>query len=131
MKPAGRGNDPAAPVTVVASGEVVTRHELQFHVAVANDKTIETILKRTLSHADTKVLTAPKLVLFSGKRGCLKIVTETAYIRGYKKGADTDGAIDYEPVVARVEQGIAINVTGTVSADRKNVTLAMGASVST
>lgn len=67
---------------------------------------------------------APKMTTFNGQRAYIKIATLRAYVADFKIIRDQQGKIkSYDQVVDTAESGLTLDLQGTVSANRKYVTL--------
>ncbi|MFI5382147.1 MAG: M56 family metallopeptidase, partial [Tepidisphaerales bacterium] len=66
-------------------------------------------------------LTAPRITVFNGQTGTVRVGTERAYVARYRAGGA--GEDKWVPVNETVNDGIDIEIQPTVSADRKYVTV--------
>lgn len=69
-------------------------------------------------------LTAPRVTLFNGQRAYLFVTRQIAYVSDLTPVVAT-GAVGYDPTVDLVNSGVVLDVSATVSADRKYVTLTL------
>lgn len=69
-------------------------------------------------------MTAPRVTLFNGQRGYVLVSTELAYVSDLTATVGT-GASSFSPTVSILSTGVVLDVTATVSADRKYVTLTL------
>jgi len=70
------------------------------------------------------VLAAPMVTTHNGQQAFVRTGTSRAYVADLKVTRDREGKVKaYEPVVEAAESGLVLDVQGTVSADRKYVTL--------
>jgi beta-lactamase regulating signal transducer with metallopeptidase domain len=85
--------------------------------------TLLTIIAR---QAGASTRAAPKMTTFNGQRAYIKIATQRAYVADLKIVRDEQGkAKSYEPVLDNAESGLTLDLQGTVSANRKYVTLSI------
>ncbi len=82
------------------------------------------LLRATQAAQTSTVLTAPRVTLFNGQRAYLSVSTVTTYVSDLEPVV-AQGAVSYDPIPAQFPSGITLDVTGTVSADRKYVTLTL------
>ncbi|HZN69851.1 MAG TPA: hypothetical protein VFB66_31545 [Tepidisphaeraceae bacterium] len=71
------------------------------------------------------VLVAPRFTLFNGQRAHVLLAEETPYVSGYSIVNLPNGGVKYEPRVDTAQAGFVVETVGTVSADRKYVTLTL------
>jgi general secretion pathway protein D/MSHA biogenesis protein MshL len=97
-----------------------------------DDLTLSFFLRAVQSHRDAKVLTAPRVTVLSGESAYIRVVKETSYIADYEF-EDITAQFEGAPtrVIANVTReliagGVVLNITPTISADKKYVTLLIG-----
>lgn len=73
-------------------------------------------------------LTAPRLTLFNGQRGYVIVARQIAFISDLEPIPDAAG---FSTTVAVTQSGVILDVEGTVSADRRYVTLTVRPSLAT
>jgi tetratricopeptide (TPR) repeat protein len=100
--------------------------------SVLDDLTLSFFLRAVQSHRDAKVLTAPRVTVLSGESAYIRVVKETSYIADYEF-EDITAQFEGAPtrIIANVTReliagGVVLNVTPTISADKKYVTLLIG-----
>jgi beta-lactamase regulating signal transducer with metallopeptidase domain len=86
-----------------------------------DDDQLDKLFKSVQASPDSTILSAPRVMLFNGQQGSIAIGEEIPYITGWT--APKDGKRD--PQVSFVKTGFIFNLQGTVSADRKYVTMNM------
>jgi type II secretory pathway component GspD/PulD (secretin) len=89
---------------------------------LVDDTSLEAILRATRKDEKSRVLTAPKLTVYNTQRANVFVASQIAYIRDYDIEIAQDAAIP-DPVVGTFQDGIALDVRPTISADRKYITL--------
>ncbi len=97
---------------------------------LVDDTSLEAILRATRKDEKSRVLTAPKLTVYNTQRANVFVASQIAYIRDYDIEIAQDAAIA-DPVVGTFQDGIALDVRPTISADRKYITLEMRPTVAT
>ncbi|NUN47481.1 MAG: hypothetical protein HUU15_01460 [Candidatus Brocadiae bacterium] len=89
-----------------------------------DDVSLEAILRATRKDEKSRILTAPKLTVYNTQRANIFVASQIAYIRDYDIEIAQDAAIA-DPVVGTFQDGIALDVRPTISADRKYITIEM------
>lgn len=69
---------------------------------------------------DVALLGSPRIQLYNGQEGIIKLSVRRPYVMGYKKG---QGATAFEPIVGVIESGQTLSFQATASDDRKHVDL--------
>lgn len=82
------------------------------------------LLRATQAQQNTTVVTAPRVTLSNGQRGYVVVSTQTAYVSDLEPVVGTR-SVGFDPTISIIESGILLDVQGTVSADRKYVTLTL------
>lgn len=95
------------------------------------DAQVGQFLKLVQSDSDSITTTAPRITLFNGQRAYVRVATSKAYLSGYTPTTKGDGEVRYEPVVKSAENGILLDLTSTVSSDRRFVTVSLHPQVTT
>jgi beta-lactamase regulating signal transducer with metallopeptidase domain len=70
------------------------------------------------------ILSSPRLTIFNGQRAYVAIVQQRAYVADLKVNRLGD-QISFDPVVQTVDDGFIFDVQGTISANRRYVTLTL------
>ncbi|MBI2922527.1 MAG: hypothetical protein HYY18_15860 [Planctomycetes bacterium] len=91
---------------------------------LVDDTGLEAILRATRKDERARILTAPKLTVYNTQRANIFVASQIAYIRDYDIEIAQDAAIA-DPIVGTFQDGIALDVRPTISADRKYITLEM------
>jgi len=97
-----------------------------------DDLEVSLLLRATQAHADAKVLTAPKVTVLSGESASFYVqntisyalppnVQYGAYSGAYAGGGGTTSAVQQN--VGMIPVGSVLNITPTISRDKKNVLL--------
>ncbi|HEG44494.1 MAG TPA: hypothetical protein ENH94_10650, partial [Phycisphaerales bacterium] len=101
---------------------------------ILDDLEVDFAVRATQMHANSKTLTAPKLVVLSGETGSISVIKNRPYVSDVTLSTDTsttDGtvagqafAIQYlEQTIDQIQTGIMMSVTPTITADKKYVIL--------
>jgi type II secretory pathway component GspD/PulD (secretin) len=100
--------------------------------SVLDDLQVSFFLQAVQSHKDSKVLTAPRVTVLSGESAYIRVVKETAYVSNYTfeditaSGSNQPTRTVATATTAVVGGGVVLNVTPTISADKKYVSLLIG-----
>lgn len=89
---------------------------------IIGDVSVTVLLKATQANRRATSLSAPRITFFNGQRGYVLIATQLSYISDLDPAVGTDAAL-FDPEVSVVSSGVVLDVEGTVSADRRYVTL--------
>lgn len=94
-----------------------------------DDLQLNFLIRATQAHRDAKVLTAPKVTVISGERANISVLKESAYVSDYEF-EDITASGDNQPVrtianptINTIVGGVTLNVTPTISDDKKYVGL--------
>jgi general secretion pathway protein D len=82
------------------------------------------LVRATQALQNSTVVTAPRVTLSNGQRGYVVVSTQTAYVSDLEPVVGTR-SVGFDPTISIIESGILLDVQGTVSADRKYVTLTL------
>ncbi|MFA6187153.1 MAG: hypothetical protein WC770_08090, partial [Phycisphaerae bacterium] len=99
--------------------------------SVLDDLSLSFFLRATQAHRDAKMLTAPRVTVLSGESAAMRVSKETAYVSDYdfqditSSGDSQPVRVIADPTTDTVTGGVVLNVTPTISADKKYVILAI------
>ena len=82
------------------------------------------LLRATQASRSATVVTAPRVTLFNGQRAYVLVANQRSYISDLNAQVGTGTGI-FDPEIDVVESGVLLDVSATVSADRKYVTLTL------
>lgn len=99
-------------------------------LTIVDNTSLEAILRATRKDEKSRLLTAPKLTVYNTQRANVFVASQIAYVRDFDIEIAQDAAIA-DPVVGTFQDGIALDVRPTISADRKYITLEMRPTVAT
>jgi tetratricopeptide (TPR) repeat protein len=100
--------------------------------SILDDLQATFLIRATQGHTDSKILNAPKVTVLNGESATVSVQKEMAYISNWTinqiTGAGGVGAgniisTQWLPTVGTTQPGVVLNVTPTISADRKYVIL--------
>ena len=100
--------------------------------SIIDDLQVSFLIRATLAHAESKVLNAPKVTVLSGESAAIRVETEWTYIADYEfeditqAGLEAPTRVIADPQPETILDGVVLNVTPTISADKKYVLLRMG-----
>ncbi len=109
----GKGGGPVAGVTTPA---------LSIGGTFLDDIQVDFLLQATQASGVARTLTAPRITIFNGQRAYVTVGTQQAYISSYQPTVSDNTAIS-TPIVSFVPTGSVLDVEGTVSADKRYVTM--------
>jgi type II secretory pathway component GspD/PulD (secretin)/tetratricopeptide (TPR) repeat protein len=85
---------------------------------------VDFLIRATQADSRTTVLTAPRLVLFNGQRSWVAVTIQQGYVSQLNPVAVT-GAVAQAPVTSVIDSGAVLDVTATVTADKRYVTMTL------
>jgi len=103
-------------------GQLVTEPGLVVAGTFLDDIQVDFLLAATQASQTSRAMTAPRLTLFNGQRAYVTVGTRTAYVSDISPVV-SGNVISFEPEVEDILTGAIMDVRGTVSADRRYVTL--------
>ncbi|MCC7145650.1 MAG: hypothetical protein IT443_04320 [Phycisphaeraceae bacterium] len=89
---------------------------------------LSVLLNATQASRQAVSLTAPRLTFFNGQRAYVLVATQTSFISDLEPVEDTGG---FDVTLDVINTGVVMDVEGTVSADRRYVTLTLRPSLAT
>ncbi|KKK76259.1 hypothetical protein LCGC14_2865470, partial [marine sediment metagenome] len=122
---------PAGGLSTTVPGSIgsVTNTALSFAGTFLDDVQVDFLVSATQAHQTSRTLTAPRLTLFNGQRAYVSIADQQAYVAELEPVVG-DNAQTFRPIVNIISTGTVLDVEGTVSADRRYVTLTLRPQVS-
>ena len=106
--------------TGVAGGISVSQPSIMTSGTFLDDLQVNFIVQATQANQTTRTLTAPRVTVTSGKAGHVAIGRYQSYISGYDVQTNQN-VVAYIPQTDYVQSGVILDVTPTVSADRRYV----------
>jgi type II secretory pathway component GspD/PulD (secretin) len=124
--------DPASLGTAVPGNLATeaTTPNLSTGVTFLSDFQANLVVTATEDAVNSTNLTAPRVTLFNGQRAYVLVSTETAYVSNLTPVVAA-GAVGFAATINTVQSGVVLDVTATISADRKYVTLTLRPTLST
>lgn len=93
-----------------------------------DDIQVDFLVTATEAHSATRTLTAPRLTIYNGQRAYVVVGSQVAYVASLEP-VIAENAAATRPDIATVGTGTVLDVEGTVSADRRYVTMTIRPSV--
>ncbi|QNN24212.1 hypothetical protein HED60_18695 [Planctomycetales bacterium ZRK34] len=87
-----------------------------------NDIQVDLLIRATQANRRSTQLTAPRVTFFNGQRAYVLVATQLSYISDLDPVVGTRSAA-FDPEISVVSSGVILDIEGTVSADRRYVTL--------
>ena len=121
----------------VGSGSIPHAIELLGGVqygSVLDDLAVSFFLKATQAHRDAKMLTAPRVTVLSGESAYIRVIKEISYVADYDfedittSGDNPVTRVIADPSTEITTGGVVLNVTPTITADKKYVILQINTS---
>jgi len=93
-----------------------------------DDIQVDFLIKATQADRRTVALTAPRLTFTNGQTSNIYVATQVAFVSDLTPIV-SESAVGFDPQLATVNEGVRLLVEGTISADRRYVTMNVDASV--
>ncbi len=123
-----RGGTSLTPGRFGAGGGDVAPNALSLGVSFIDDLEVDLLVNATQAHNRSLTLTAPRVTFFNGQRAYVLVARQIAFISDLEPVPDTNS---FDVTTAVVNSGVVLDVEGTVSADRRYVTMTMRPSLAT
>lgn len=85
------------------------------------------LIRATQAHTDSKVLNAPKVTVLNGESATIRVQKEISYVSDWTIeqviAGEAIAITQQEPEIDTIQPGVVLNITPTISADRKYVIL--------
>jgi general secretion pathway protein D len=94
-----------------------------------NDIQVDFLVKATQADRRSVQLTAPRLTFTNGQIANIVVATQTAFVSQLTPVVATE-AVGFDPTVSVASEGVTLQVEGTVSSDRRYVTMNVQTGVS-
>jgi type II secretory pathway component GspD/PulD (secretin) len=100
--------------------------------SILDDLQATFLIRATQAHTDSKILNAPKVTVLNGESATVRVQKEIAYVSNWTinqltaaGGAGAGGIVSTQwlPTVGTTQPGVVLNITPTISADRRYVIL--------
>ena len=102
--------------------------------SILDDLAVSFFLKATQVHRDAKMLTAPRVTVLSGESAYIRVTREDAYVSDYEfeditaAGEGQPTRVIADATVDTAVGGVVLNVTPTITADKKYIILLINTS---
>ncbi|MFZ4429833.1 MAG: hypothetical protein ACOYPS_05695 [Phycisphaerales bacterium] len=93
-----------------------------------DDIQVDFLIKATQADRRTVTLTAPRLTFTNGQTSNIYVATQVAFVSDLTPVV-SESAVGFDPTLATVNEGVRLVIEGTISADRRYVTMNVNASV--
>ncbi|MEM9109317.1 MAG: hypothetical protein AAGC72_04785 [Planctomycetota bacterium] len=87
-----------------------------------NDLQVDLLINATQANERAVALTAPRVTFFNGQRAYTLVATQTAFVSDLEPIPDSLG---FDPTISVVTTGVVLDVEGTISSDRRYVTMTL------
>ncbi|MFQ5806591.1 MAG: hypothetical protein ACE5I3_09090 [Phycisphaerae bacterium] len=87
---------------------------------------VDFLIRATQANRRSSIVQAPRLMLFNGQRAYVAVLRTRQYVSSVTPSV-AEGAVGVQPVPAVASSGSVLDVEGTISADRKYVTITVRA----
>ena len=105
-----------------------TERGLSLGVSYLDDIEVNLLLRATQAKRNSITLTAPRLTFFNGQTAYVFVARQLAFVSDLEPVADAAG---FDVTLSTVSSGVMLKVTGTISADRRYVTMTVEPNLST
>ncbi|WP_221435361.1 hypothetical protein [Algisphaera agarilytica] len=118
------GTGIAAPVIDALSYEpfFAVDPALGLGVSFIDDLSVNLLVEATLANRNSISLTAPRVTFFNGQRAYVVVARQIAFVSDLEPIPDAAG---FDVTVSVTQSGVVLDVEGTISADRRYVTLTL------
>jgi general secretion pathway protein D len=93
-----------------------------------DDIQVDFLIKATQADRRTVTLTAPRLTFTNGQTSNIYVATQVAFVSDLTPVV-SESSVGFDPTLATVNEGVRLVIEGTISADRRYVTMNVNASV--
>jgi len=104
----------------IGAGFASTKRALDFGVSFFDDLQVNLLVRATQNNRRSISLTAPRITFFNSQRAYVQVVKQIAYVASLSPVANSAG---FNVGVGIASNGVLLDVQGTISADRRYVTM--------
>ncbi|MEM8736954.1 MAG: hypothetical protein AAGG38_00555 [Planctomycetota bacterium] len=117
-------NDLSSAVTVASAFEPFFTGDpaLSLGVSFIDDLSVNFLVESTLANQNSVSLTAPRVTFFNGQRAYVVVTQEVSFISDLEPIPDSGG---FDITISITQSGVVLDVEGTISADRRYVTMTL------
>lgn len=101
---------------------------LDFSVSYLDDLEVDLLVQATQAHQRSLTLTAPRVTFFNGQRAFVIVARQITFVSDLEPVPDSLG---FDTTLSVTQSGVVLDVEGTISADRRYVTLTLRPSLAT
>ena len=83
---------------------------------------VDFLVRATQANSRSTIVQAPRLVIFNGQASRIDVGKSRSYV-GTLEARLAEGAVGFQPIISQASSGVGMYVEGTISADRRYVTL--------
>ena len=104
---------------------------------ILDDLQVRFLISAIQSHRDARTLNAPKVSVLSGESAAIRVITDKSYVSDYdfeeitSSGDNQPIRVIADPEIASLSDGVFLNVSPTITADKKYVLLRIETSFTT
>ena len=95
-----------------------------------DDVQVDFLIKATQADRRTVTLTAPRLTFTNGQTSYIVVATSVSFVSALQPVV-SQSAVGFDPTISAIPSGVTMSVSGTVSADRRYVTLDVNTATNT
>ena len=111
-----------APLTSFGSTVASLAPALGVNIQYMDDIQVDLLIKATQADSRSVTLTAPRLTFYNGQQAWISVNTQQSYVAGLTP-VTGEGSGAFEPDIGILATGFVLDVKGSVSADRRYVTM--------
>lgn len=90
--------------------------------SILDNLQVDFLIRATHANGRSSVVQAPRILMFNGQRSNITVGRARSYVSSLNPIL-AEGAVGFQPVQAVAQSGVTLDVEGTISADRKYVTV--------
>ncbi|MEM9415615.1 MAG: hypothetical protein AAGA29_09090 [Planctomycetota bacterium] len=125
---ANRVTNSLSPVVFTGGDGGAIARGLELGVGFVDDLQVNLLVSATLAQQNSLSLTAPRITFFNGQRAFVMVAQQISFISDLEPIPDTGG---FDPTLSVTQSGVILDVEGTISADRRYVTMTLRPSLAT
>ncbi|NOG54790.1 MAG: hypothetical protein HND57_10760 [Planctomycetes bacterium] len=119
-----------ASATSFAGQALAATPGLSYAMSYLDEIQVDLLIKATQADRRSVQLTSPRLTFFNGQRAFVQLTTTQFFVSDLNPIVG-DASAGFDPQLTAVQDGIVLDVEGTVSADRRYVTMTVSVSSNT
>jgi len=115
------------PGESIAADLLLGEPAFSYGISFLNDIQVDLLIKATQADRRSNQITSPKITFFNGQRSFVQVTTSRFFISELNPVVGESSA-GFDPTLNAINEGVVLDVEGTVSADRRYVTLTVSIS---